>query len=189
MPTPLRPSRAVSRTSEAGPPADVAGAGPDADPETVARTILLGLLATRARSRAELAARLAARGVPEEVATRLLDRFAEVGLVDDHAFARAWVEGRRATKGLARRALAHELRGKGVTEEAARAALAEVDSADEEAAARRLVRRRLASMHGLDEAVAARRLAAMLARKGYGGEVAYRVVREELRRGGDPTGA
>lgn len=162
-------------------PADDAEAlGPDADPEAVARKILLDQLAGRARSRAELEQKLARRRVPEEVATRLLDRFEEVGLVDDAAFAQAWVDGRRSAKGLGRRALAQELRRKGVDEETARAALDEVDSEDEAEAARMLVRRKLRSMRGLDKAVATRRLAGMLARKGHSGEVVWRVVRDEL---------
>ena len=73
------------------PPDDPEADGPDADPESVARTILLDQLTGRARSRKELADKLAAKDVPDEVATRLLDRFEEVGLVDDAAFARSWV--------------------------------------------------------------------------------------------------
>jgi len=93
----------------------------------VARTILLDALTGQARSRRELRARLAKKGVPDDLAERLLDRFAEVGLVDDEAFARSWVESRRRSRGLARRALAHELRRKGVDDETARTALDDVD--------------------------------------------------------------
>src|SRR5690606_964489 len=64
---------------------------PEADHEAVARKILLDTLTGQARSRKELADKLAKRGVPDELATRLLDRFTEVGLVDDAAFARQWV--------------------------------------------------------------------------------------------------
>lgn len=154
--------------------------GPEADPEAVARAILLDQLAGRARSRSELATKLARKGVPDEVAARLLDRFEEVGLVDDEAFARSWVESRQAGRGLARRALAHELRHKGVDDEVARAVLDDVDPDDEEEAARRLVRRKARSVARLDRDVAVRRLAGMLARKGYPPGVAFRVVRDEL---------
>jgi len=61
--------------------------GPDADPEAVARKILLDQLTGQARSRSELAGKLAAKNVPDDIATRLHDRFEEVGLVDDEAFA------------------------------------------------------------------------------------------------------
>ncbi|HET7357971.1 MAG TPA: regulatory protein RecX [Nocardioidaceae bacterium] len=166
------------------PPADVpedtAVLGPDADAEEVARKILLDQLTGQARSRAELESKLAKRRVPDEVAERLLDRFEEVGLVDDRAFARSWVQSRQAGRGLARRALAHELRRKGIDDQVAREALDEVDPDDEVEAARTLVRRKLRSVQRLDQTTAVRRLSGMLARKGYPAGVAFRVVREEL---------
>jgi regulatory protein len=154
--------------------------GPDADTEAVARKILLDQLTGQARTRKELADKLAAKGVPDEVASRLLDRFTEVGLIDDEAFARAWIASRQPGKGLARRALAHELRRKGIDDEIAREALDEIDPEDELEVARVLVRRKLRSVASLDEVKATRRLVGMLARKGHSPGVAYRVVREEL---------
>jgi regulatory protein len=165
-------------------PPDPAAQGPDADPESVARTILLDQLTGRARTRKELSDKLAAKHVPAEIAGRLLDRFEEVGLVDDGAFARLWVGQRQSAvgggKGLARRALANELRRKGVDDETAREALDEVDPADEEAAARELVRRKLRSLARFDDQTATRRLVGMLARKGYPSGLAFRVVKDEL---------
>jgi regulatory protein len=154
--------------------------GPEADAEEVARKILLDQLTGQARSRSELATKLARKQVPEEVAQLLLDRFEEVGLVDDTAFARAWVESRQPGKGLGRRALAQELRRKGIDDEVAREALDEIEPEDEEAAARALVRRKVRTLRAKDRATATRRLAGMLARKGHGGELVWRVVREEL---------
>jgi len=165
---------------EPAPPPDRVAAGPEADPESVARRILLDALTGQARSRKELADKLAKKLVPTEVAERLLDRFEEVGLVDDEAFARLWVSHRQPGKGLARRALAQELRRKGVDDEVAREVLDEVDPADEEDAARRLVRRKLRSVSRVDDTTATRRLVAMLARKGYGPGMAYAIVRDEL---------
>jgi regulatory protein len=162
------------------PPPDPAAQGPDADPESVARKILLDQLTGQARSRKELSDKLASRNVPDEIATRLLDRFEEVGLVDDEAFARLWVQSRQPSKGLARRALAQELRRKGVDDEVAREVLDEVDPADEEAAARALVRKKLRSLTRVDDATATRRLVGMLARKGYGSGMSFAVVRDEL---------
>lgn len=162
------------------PPEDPVLLGPDADDEEVARKILLDQLTGQARSRAELATKLAKRQVPEEVAQRLLDRFEEVGLIDDAAFARLWVESRQPGKGLGRRALAQELRRKGIDDEVAKAALAEVEPEDEEAAARDLVRRKLRTLRNVDRVTATRRLTGMLARKGHSGDIVWRVVREEL---------
>jgi regulatory protein len=153
---------------------------PDADPESVARTILLDALTGRARSRKELRDKLATKGVPDGLAERLLDRFTEVGLVDDEAFARSWVESRQRSRGLARRALAQELRRKGVDDQAARAALDDLDPEREEQTARTLVRKKLGSLRGVDHVTATRRLAGLLARKGYPAGLAFSVVRDEL---------
>lgn len=171
-------------THRAPAPPDPAAERPDADPESVARKILLDQLTGQARSRKELSDKLASRNVPEEIATRLLDRFEEVGLVDDEAFARSWVQSRQPGKKLARRALAQELRRKGVADEVAREVLDEVDPADEEEAARALVRKRLRSLAAVDDTTATRRLVGMLARKGYGSGLAFAVVRDELARAG-----
>jgi regulatory protein len=169
-------------------PVDEVLRGPEADPESVARKILLDQLTGQARSRQELADKLAKKLVPAEIATRLLDRFEEVGLIDDAAFARLWVESRQSGKGLARRALAQELRRKGIADEVAREALDEVDPADEEATARVLVAKRLRSMARLDDQTRTRRLVGMLARKGYPPGLAMAVVRDAVRAAGSGDG-
>ena len=172
-------------------PPDLVPDGPEADPESVARKILLDQLTGQARSRSELAGKLAAKNVPDDIAARLLDRFEEVGLVDDEAFARAWVSSRGPAgsgggKSLARRALAQELRRKGVADDVAREALDEIDPADEEESARALVRKKLRSVQGLDGQKATRRLVGMLARKGYPPGLAFNIVKDELASAGRP---
>lgn len=157
--------------------------GPDADPESVARAICLRLLTDRARTRQELAQALRRKGVPDDAARAVLERFDDVGLIDDNAFAEQWVRSRHTHRGLGRRALAVELRRKGVAEDVAAQALGGIDGESEERRARELVERKLRGLRtDTDEhrAVAGRRLVGMLARKGYGGGVAYRVVREAL---------
>jgi regulatory protein len=149
-----------------------------ADPEGVGRTILLDSLTGQARTRKELADKLAKREVPEEVAAELLDRFTEVGLIDDSAYARQWVESRHRSRGLAPRALAQELRRKGVGDEEAKEALEQIGEDDQRSAARALVDKKLRTMASLDRQVATRRLAGLLARKGYGAGLAFSVVRE-----------
>jgi regulatory protein len=151
-----------------------------ADPEGVGRTILLDTLTGQARTRKELADKLTKREVPEDVATELLDRFTEIGLIDDGAFAEQWVESRHRSRGLAPRALAQELRRKGVGDEETKAALEQIDEDDQRVAARALVDKKMRSMRGLDPQVATRRLAGLLARKGYGAGLAFSVVREAL---------
>ena len=161
-------------------PDDGVGGGPDADPVEVARLICLRQLEAAPRTRSQLAQVLARKHVPDGAAQLVLDRFTEVGLIDDGAFARGWVESRHRSRGLAGRALSQELRQRGVPAPEAAQALAELDPASERATARRLVDRRLASTERLDPAVRLRRLGGMLARKGYPAGLAYEVVREAL---------
>jgi regulatory protein len=156
------------------------------DPESVARGLCLRALTGAPKTRQQLADLLAKRGVPESAAVAVLDRFGEVGLIDDAAFARAWVSSRQSGRGLARRALTAELRAKGVDPEVAAQAVEAVDDEDERVAARLLVERRLRGMGRLDRTTASRRLIGMLARKGYGGGLAAAVVREALDRSALP---
>lgn len=145
----------------------------------MAREICLRQLAVRPRTRAELAGALARRGISDETADRVLDRYDEVGIIDDAAFARAWVTSRHHGRGLARRALANELRQRGVDTEIASEALGELDESTEAETARALVERKLRSARGEPDAVF-RRLVGMLARKGYPPGVAIRAVKEAL---------
>jgi regulatory protein len=155
-------------------------ADPDADPESVARAIALRMLERQPRTRAELARGMARRGVPTDVAAAVLDRFTEVGLVDDEAFAAAWVDSRHTGKGLGRRALSAELRRRGVDEDVVRDSVATVTDDDEEAVARTLVERRLRTVASQPREVQVRRLAGMLARKGFSPGLAFRVVQDVL---------
>jgi regulatory protein len=149
---------------------------PDADPVALARQIVLRKLAAQARTRHELTTALAAKKVPEEAATEVLDRFAELGLVDDAQFAQDWVASRQSRRGLSRSALRRELRTKGVDNEEIEAALAPVGSEEELAAARGLVEKKLRSMGGLEAQVRYRRLAGALARRGFGSGVIATVL-------------
>ncbi|MFC7181088.1 RecX family transcriptional regulator [Kitasatospora paranensis] len=157
-----------------------ARAAQDTDPESRARDICLRLLTGTPRTRRQLADALRKREIPDDVATGVLDRFEEVGLIDDGAFAEAWVDARHAQRGLARRALGRELRNRGVSGELVEAALTRVDPEDEAASARVLVDRRLPATRGLEPQVRIRRLVAMLARRGYAEGLAFRVVREAM---------
>jgi regulatory protein len=120
------------------------------------------------------------KGIEEAVANEVLERFTDVGLIDDAAFAEAWVESRHTGRGLARRALAHELRTRGVDGGIIAVAVAELDPERELETARALATRRLAATRGLETPVRFRRVASVLARKGYSESLAYRVIREAL---------
>lgn len=161
-------------------PEELVAAMSEVELEEYARTILLDQLTGQARSRKQLADKLTGKAVPDDLARLLLDRFEEVGLVDDEAFARMWIASRQPGKGLAGRALAQELRRKGIDDDIVKETVAEIDPDDEQVAARRLVARKLRSVARLERQVATRRLVGMLARKGYGSGLAFSVVREAL---------
>ncbi|MGW0424337.1 recombination regulator RecX [Streptomyces sp. NPDC003015] len=160
---------------------------PPADPVERARAICLRLLTGTPRTRKQLADALRKREIPDDAAEEVLSRFEEVGLINDSAFAEAWVESRHHGRGLARRALAQELRTKGVDPTLIDAAVSQLDSEQEETTARELVDRKLRATRGLDRDKRLRRLAGMLARKGYSEGLALRVVRQALEEEGEET--
>ncbi|MGW3443405.1 recombination regulator RecX [Streptomyces sp. NPDC001076] len=171
-------SSSLSRAEQGEPPAD---------PAERARAICLRLLTGTPRTRKQLADALRKREIPDDVVEEVLSRFEEVGLINDSAFADAWVESRHHGRGLARRALAQELRTKGVDSALIDEAVAQLDSEQEEETARELVARKLRSTRGLDRDKRIRRLAGMLARKGYSEGMALRVVRRALEEEGEDT--
>lgn len=149
-----------------------------------AHALCLRLLTARARTRAELAGQLAKRGYRDDVAGAVLDRLAAVGLIDDEDFAAQWVRSRQAHAGRGRRALAAELRTKGVDDEVIAAALDGIDAGTERRTAEQLVERRLRreTLGGGpgEEAKVMRRLVGMLARRGYSQGTAMAVVSDAL---------
>lgn len=164
---------------------------PGGGTEAQAKDVCLRLLTDRARSRAELAAKLEQKGFAADVAERALDRLTEVGLIDDADFAQQWAHSRHLYSGKGKRAIALELRRKGIEPDDAAAALDRIDSADERDRAVELVRKKLRTQRPLPtegdrREIAAerdklvRRLVSMLARRGYPQGMAFDVVREEL---------
>lgn len=171
-------ARAERASPQAPPPPEPQDA--DADPHAVARAVVLRQLTGSPKSRSQLEQALRRKGCPDDVAATVLDRFEEVGLVDDEAYAQMLVRSKQSGRGLARRALQHELRAKGVDDEIARGVLDTIEPDDEREIARGLVEKKLRSMHGLDRQVQVRRLSGLLARKGYGAEVSRQVITEAL---------
>ncbi|NJP68498.1 recombination regulator RecX [Streptomyces spiramenti] len=161
------------------------GGGEPKDPVERARAICLRLLTGTPRTRSQLASALRRREIPEEAIETVLSRFEEVGLIDDAAFAGAWVDSRHHGRGLARRALARELRTRGVEPAVIDEAVSRLDPEQEEETARALVERKMHATRGLDRQRRLRRLAGMLARRGYSEGLALRVVREALEAEGE----
>ncbi len=170
----VRAGRGAAGDDRAGP------AQAERDPEETARQICLRMLATAPKTRAQLAGALRRRGVSEEAAEAVLERFADVKLIDDAMFASAWVESRHYSRGLSGRALAAELRQRGVPADEIRAAVDGLDPEQEVATARSLVARRVEGIRGQPTPADVRRLIGMLARKGYPPALAFRLTREAL---------
>lgn len=165
----------------------------DEDPNTshhqLARTIVLRQLTAAPKTRKQLAEKLQTRQIPDEVITQVLDRFEEVQLIDDQAFAQSWVRSRHRSKGLARTALKHELQNKGITGHEATEALAELSDEDEWQRGLELVRRKTTrlsvpmtrtSEERTQRDKIVRRLVGMLARKGYRPAMAFSIVNTVL---------
>jgi regulatory protein len=159
------------------------------DPEARARQICLRLLTIAPRTRAQLAQAMHRRGVPDEAAENVLSRFTDVGLIDDAAFARAWVESRHHSRGLSRRSLSAELRRQGVESDEIREAVETLDPEQEVATARRLVEQKMAGTRGQPSEVRIRRAAGTLARKGYPPGLVFRLIKEVLEQEGRQSSA
>ncbi len=166
--------------SDGPTPGSAADQVPAADPVEFARAILLRRLAAAPRSRAELHKDLLKRGVPESISNQLLDRFEEVGLVNDQALARDLVTWRHEGRALARRAISVEMRRRGIADDVSAEALSAVDDDAERERAREFVRAKLRITRGLAPEARIRRLVGALARKGYSPGLAYGIVRDEL---------
>ena len=158
-----------------GHPEDAPG-----DPEAVAKAICLRLLTGAARPRAALETALRQRGIPDDVADRVLSRFVEVGLIDDKAYAEAFVAAKHRERALGVTALRTELRRKGVDDQTVDAAVQAVDRDAERDRAKALISRRVDAAMSSGAPTARRRLVGLLARRGYSVELACRVVDEAL---------
>ncbi|WP_018179882.1 regulatory protein RecX [Jongsikchunia kroppenstedtii] len=146
----------------------------------------LRLLGVRARSRSELRKRLLDKEFAAADVDEVLERLTRQQLLDDGDFADEWVRSRHLYSGKGRTALRHELRDKGVDDSVIANALSQIDDDSERSQAAALVDRKIGSVD--PDALAdretrdkhLRRLVAMLARRGYGGSMAFDVAREAI---------
>ena len=150
----------------------------DVDPEQVVRTIVLRRLSSAPRTRGELEKDLARRGADPDIAAAVLDRFEEVGLIDDRFYAQLWVESRHRSKALARSVLRRELTDRGVDRESVDEAIAQIDDEQEWQRARDFAASKFRFRVGEDRMKAMNRLSGQLARKGYPANVCFTVARE-----------
>jgi regulatory protein len=144
-----------------------------------ARDLCLRMLTDRARTRHELEQVLQAEGLAQEITDSVLDRLVELRLIDDAAYAEAFVRSRQRA-GVAKRSVTRELRAKGVAEPEATAALETIDADVEREMAISLATRRAGRTAGLAPEVRRRRLYGLLARRGYSSELVRSVVDQVL---------
>jgi len=130
-------------------------------------------LSYRTRSESEIRQNLRKHELPEDVIEYTLARLRENRLADDDQFARAWVENRSTFRPRSRRALEVELRQKGLSEEAARSALAAVD---DEALAYEAGLKKVHRFRDLERNEFRRKLSEFLARRGFPYSVIASVV-------------
>ncbi len=155
------------------------------DEEEQAYQRALGYISRRPHAEREIRDKLTRKRVPSEICERVIDRLRSASLVDDAAFAEAWVENRRLYRPRSARALRHELKQKGVGSAAIEVALRDFD--DEEAAwqaGRKAVRR----YQSLPEDTAVKRMQGYLARRGFSYRITRKIVDALLTEGSDSEG-
>ncbi|MFN8587919.1 MAG: regulatory protein RecX [Candidatus Eisenbacteria bacterium] len=156
---------------------------PDAEPNTdttAAREAALKLLERSRRTRSDLERRLRDKGFAPQAITEVVDRLAEVGLVNDAEYARAFLAGRWGRRPAGWSKLQRELRAKGVDDEAilsGRGLIEQRDgAADELGMARKLLAQVQARYARFEPRVRNQRLYALLARRGFDGDTIRRAL-------------
>jgi regulatory protein len=125
----------------------------------------LHFISYRPRSSAEVRQNLTKRGVSESLAEETVNRLLSAGLVNDEAFARAWVENRNTFRPRGKPALRMELRRKGLGDETIQSVLDE--QVDEEALAFEAARKYARRLAGLEWPEFRQKLGGFLARRGF----------------------
>ena len=149
-----------------------------ADPAERAREIAIRLLTHSPRSVAQLRERLLMREVEPEVVEEILERYQEVGLLDDPQLAATIARTRHLERSKSRRAVRQELQRKGFEPHDIDAALEHISDDDEHAVARELAFKRWGQLAGVDRDARVRRVVGMLGRRGYSPSLAFSLVRE-----------
>ncbi len=130
-------------------------------------------LSYRARSASEIRQNLRRHKFAEDIVDQTLERLQTERLADDDGFARAWVENRSTFRPRSRRALAMELRQKGISDETVQTVLTGVD---EETLAYDAARKRTRRLESLDWNEFRTKLSEFLARRGFSYSVVAPVV-------------
>ena len=146
-----------------------------------AKQVLLRRLSHAPRTRKELAKDLKDKDISDEVANVALDRFEEVGLINDQALASNYVSSQHERKGLGKNALRQQLRAKGVSDDVALEAISQISDDQEFQAAFALACKKIRSLQRDDAKTKLRKIVGVLARKGYSSNLAFRVAKEVIK--------
>ena len=187
--------RSAGRRRRREAPADARARRAAIDDPAVVFESALRFLEARQRSVAEVQRRLTQAGYREDLVTSAIQRLADLGMLDDQAFATQWVESRDRAHPRGEHALLIELRQKGVEatviaetlrvrrEAAARwdrdnsEPDAEPGPTPDEIAARNLLLRHARALERVADPRARRQRAyALLARNGFDPEIASRLA-------------
>lgn len=136
--------------------------------EQRARNVLLYQLSRSVKSAKQCREILEKREIDSEIAERVVQRYIEVGLIDDFSYAQTIVSSRRRFKGLSKTAIKRELNEKGIAPALIESATDALDAESELEAATDLAIKRIGRLANLERQVRERRLMGYLARKGYG---------------------
>jgi len=145
-----------------------------------AKQVLLRRLSHAPRTRKELAKDLKDKDISDEVANVALDRFEEVGLINDQALASNYVSSQHERKGLGKNALRQQLRAKGISDDVALEAISQISDDQEFQAAFALACKKIRSLQRDDAKTQLRKIMGVLARKGYSSNLAFRVAKEVI---------
>ncbi|MEY2694788.1 MAG: hypothetical protein RLZZ72_44 [Actinomycetota bacterium] len=146
--------------------------------EQRAKNVLLFQLSRSMKTRHQLATILKKREIPEDIANSVLDRFTEAQLIDDAAFARAFVNSRIAVSGKSKSVIARELKQKGVSAQDAEQALSSIDAELEDQTAYSVAKKRYQQLSTLEPEVRRRRLMGFLMRRGFSSQLTARILRD-----------
>lgn len=135
----------------------------------------LTFLGQRVRSRAEVEQRLQQREFTPEAIEQTMTRLQQEGYLDDATFGQQWVNNRQRFRPRSERALRYELRRKGMDNSVIDEVIQEAEI-DEDAAAWAAIAPKVARWQGLERAQFIQKAGGFLARRGFGHEVARRVI-------------
>ena len=150
------------------------------DQNQIAKQVLLRRLSNAPRTRKELAQDLKKKKIEEDIAQLALDRFEELGLINDQTFSDNFVSNTHQRRKLGKKALKQQLRSKGVSEEIANQAVSQISETDEFQAALALALKKMRSIQHDDPQSQIRKIVGLLARKGYSAGLSFQVAKEVI---------